>query len=142
VKYAPEIIREPGHKGRGIYLAGMGVSPGVYLADGPEGKDRKKWVVRGRFIAATDSAGKRIFLLRRKGLKNFGKRPKFVGYAYETHYIPTGSIEKAGSHKSNKHWVHSHNKDENGKRPKVYRDAGGNYLYSPSTYRVTSWIYR
>lgn len=122
-------------------LVGMGISPGVYLTDGPEGRARKKWTVKGRRWVATDAGGRRIFILSRKGARKFGKKPRFVGYARETRYIPYGSVERAGSPKSNRVWVHSHGSDEKGKYPKVYKDAGGNYLYAPGTYKVTSWIY-
>lgn len=140
IEAPPRIIAEPGCR-KNVTLVGMGRSPGVYLANGVEGRETKRWKVKGAFLAASDAAGRRLFLLRRKGLKRFGQRPKFVGYAYETHYIPTGDIEKAGSHKSNRHWVHEHSKREKGRFPKVYKDAGGNYLYAPGTYRVTKWIY-
>lgn len=136
----PTVIAEPGVK-KNIVLTGLADTNGVYLADAPEGRETKKWVVRGKFMAATDAAGRRLFILRRKGLKKFGQKPKFVGYARETHYVPTGEIERAGSHKSNRHWVHQHGREEKGRWPKVFKDAGGNYLYAPGTYRVTQWIY-
>lgn len=139
IRYAPNVISEPGLK-KNVWLAGMGNSPGVFLADAPEGRETKRWKVPGRYLAATNASGNRIYLLRRRGLKKFGQKPKFVGYAFKTDYVPTGAIEKAGSHKSNRRWTHSHGRDERGRWPKVYRDAGGNYIYGPGTYRVTDWI--
>jgi hypothetical protein len=124
------------------YLVGMGRAPVVLLADGPEGKHRKIKKIKGKWIGATNSAGTRIYLLKKNSRGPVGKNLKFVGYAPETHYVLTPAQEKAGSFKRGKYWVHRHGKEEKGKWPKVYRDSSGNYVYGPGTYRVSDWIRR
>jgi len=136
-------VLERDRGGRMRFLVGMGWAPVAVIADRPnrrgkpEPKARKH---RGRYIVATDAKGRRIYLIRnRRG--PIGKNLKHVGYAAETHYIPSTGIEKMGSFKRGKHWVHKHS-DEGGRYPKVYRDSSGNYIYGPGTYSVGRWIRR
>ena len=122
-----------------MVLVGMGKSPAVNLADGPN-KASSKRIVRKRHSAllATDPAGKRMFIIGRRGLP---KKPKltFAGWVPKTEYIPSKDLERSGTPKKYKHWVHSH-EDDHGKWPKVYKDQNGNYHYGRGTYRVTDWI--
>lgn len=132
-----------GTKGKARFLVGMGYSPNVVLASRPNKRGEnvkriKTKKVRGRFAVACDPAGRRIYLIRKKR-GPIGKKLRFVGYAAETHYIPNRRVEKAGSFKRGKHWVHSH-ADEGGRFPKVYRDSSGNFIYGPGTYRIGKWI--
>lgn len=132
-----------GTKGSTRFLVGMGYSPNVVLAARPNRRGEnvkgiKTKKIRGRFAVACDPEGRRIYLIRKKR-GAIGKRLRFVGYAAETHYIPNRRVEKAGSFKRGKHWVHSH-ADEGGRFPKVYRDSSGNFIYGPGTYRIGKWI--
>lgn len=140
IPFPPEIVRAPGPN---IALAGMGYTTGIFLADGPEGKARRKWTIKGRRKVYTDPKGKKIIFLSKSkaGWKKLGRKPRFVGWAYKTDYRPTKAIEDAGSHKANTHWTHSHGSDEKGRWPKVYKDEGGNFIYAPGTFKVTDWIY-
>jgi hypothetical protein len=127
----------PGVK-KGETVVGMGTSPKVILADGPNKKSATRIrQVRGKRILATNTTGTRMYIVG-KG-KNSGKK-RFVGWAPETHYVPTKAMEKAGTHKKGKYWVHLHN-DDGGKWPKVFQ-AGNAFIYAPGTYRVTDWIRR
>lgn len=136
-----QLVDVPGNKK--FAFAGMGRTRRLVLADGPRGKHRKIWKVKGTFRGAVDPSGKRIFMLRvRRGkTMRLGNKLKFVGYAAQTHYEPTRAIEKAGSFKKGKYWVHKHD-DEGGAWPRVYRDQFGNYVYGPGTYTVGKWIRR
>jgi len=121
------------------FLVGMGISPKVILADGPKGKETRKWEVKGKRTLATNVTGTRMFVLSGKNSNDRSEKLKFVGYAPETHYIPTKKMENAGTHKKGKYWIHKHD-DDGGRWPKVYQDSAGNFLYGPGTYSVTDWI--
>jgi hypothetical protein len=130
----------PGPRNKTVFLVGMGRSPQVNLANGnSKGAVRKR--VRGKFLAATDAEGKRIFMLSGRSSKDSKARTKFVGYAPETHYIPTDKMENAGTFKKGRYWVHKHD-DDGGAWPVVKKDQAGNFVYEPGTYRVKDWIYR
>jgi len=107
------------------------------IADGP--KHRHTTLKRIRLPAgatlATTPNGKRLFVLTGKA----GRGRKFLGYAARCEYTPTKEIERAGSHKKNTLWVHDHS-ERGGEWPKVYRDSGGNLIWSGGTYKVGKWI--
>lgn len=132
----------PGAKNKSRVLVGMGRSPYAFLADGSEGKNRGVKKLNGNFLPAATPDGKKIIILSGRNLEEKSGRKKFAGYAPETHYIPTSEMERAGTHKRGKHWVHLHGKEENGKWPKVFVDAAGNLHYGKSTYRMDDWLYR
>ena len=127
-------------KGRTRFLVGMGRSPVAVLSEGPKQNPGRIRKVRGSFMVATDTAGKRIYLIRKKNKgKAIGKNLTMVGYAPETHYVPSRAVEKAGSFKRNAYWIHKHD-DEGGRWPRVYKDSSGNFIYGKGTYSVGKWI--
>jgi hypothetical protein len=140
--FPPEIklIKMPGSKKR-TFLAGVGKSPEVQIADGNERNVRRVRKIKGRGYVATDASGKRIYILRGKNIDAKKPRYRFVGHAPETHYVLTPGEEKQGAFKKGKYWVHSH-LDSGGRWPKVYEDQAGNLVYGPGTYRVGKWIRR
>lgn len=126
--------------GKNKYLIGMGRSPVVLIADGPDKRSSKKIrKIKGRWTPAFDASGKRIVILKPRAGKNFGKGLKFIGWVPETHYIMTSKMEKAGSFKKGKYWVHEHD-DDGGSWPKAYQDKEGNILYAKGTYHIDDWI--
>lgn len=143
IPYPTEIVKTRLGAGRGRKIfVGMGRSPAVVLADGPKGRNARTWKDRKSRIVATDPSGRRIFVLTREWhRKPFGKNLRFVGYAPETHYVPWPGVERAGSFKKGKYWIHKHD-DERGKWPKVFKDSSGNFIYGPGTYTVGTWIRR
>jgi hypothetical protein len=154
---APEriVLMDDGKKSGLKFLVGLGVSNQLHLSQ----QDRKpgqkqakgKRVVHGRWTVATDAAGRRILFLSGRAVK---PPFRFVGYAPETHYIPTGDLERAGTHKRGRHWRHLHGQRDPGatwlqklpesklRWPKVYADRSGNYMYgtTPSS-AVKDWMY-
>lgn len=136
-----KVVDIPGPKNKTVVLVGMGRTPEVHLADGPKGRSKKRWKLRGKYMAAFDAAGRRIFILSGRNSGASRASMKAVGFAPETHYVPTGGMERAGSFKAGKYWVHKHD-DEGGRWPLVRRDQAGNFVYDPSTYTVTDWIRR
>lgn len=132
------IIEMPGPAKKTKFLVGMGKT-------GKGGKIQKKdggmTSAKGVRYAATDASGKQIFLLTGRNSKSTSQDLTEVGVVEETHYVPTGTMEKAGTFKKNKYWVHRHD-DDGGRFPKVYKDAAGNYIYGRGTYSVTDWIRR
>jgi hypothetical protein len=132
------IIDLPGPKTKTKFLVGMGRA-------GKGGKIQKKdggtTRAKGAKIAAVDASGKQIFLLSGRNSTAPEQKLTEVGVAEETHYVPTGTMEKAGTFKKNKYWVHRHD-DDGGRFPKVYKDQAGNYVYGRGTYSVTDWIRR
>lgn len=124
-------------------LVGMGVSPKVLVANGPDAKTATKVrTFKGKRIVATNTSGDRIIILNGRGSRKATKRKlRFIGWAPETHYLPTKGMESAGTFKKGKYWVHQHD-DDGGRWPKVYRDQAGNFVYAPGTYKVTDWIRR
>jgi len=136
-----------GPKNEDIYLMGMGFTDQVHLADSRHGDKNpgvRKTKVKGRWNIACTPNGRQIIIFTGRKLKNTWK---FVGYAPETHYIPTPELEDAGTPKKNVHWRHTHD-DEGGQWPRVFADHGGrlgkdtNFLYDYGTYSVTDWIRR
>jgi hypothetical protein len=140
IKHPPEIrvLNMPGPQ-KEMVLVGMGKSPALNLADGPEGRHRRKVRRAHKGIVACDASGRRIYILRTgRGARRRGK-PRFVGYANLLEYLPTKAVERAGSFKRNKHWVHRMG-EEGGTWPKVYMDQNGNYVFSKGSYRVGKWV--
>jgi hypothetical protein len=90
---------------------------------------------------AFDTTGRKVFILSNGSQQSFGKNLRFVGFARESHYIPTRDMEKAGSFKKGKYWIHKHD-DEGGRFPKVFKDAAGNFVYAPGTLRIGEWMRR
>lgn len=120
-------------------LVSMGKSPAVTIANGPN-KRKATRITRKRHnrMVATDASGRRIYIIGSQGLP---AKPKltFIGWAAKTEYIPSKDIEKAGTGKRGKHWIHDHT-DEGGRWPKLYADQRGNYHYGRGTYSVSDWI--
>jgi len=134
-----EVFEIPGPKNQ--VLVGMGTGKAI-LADGPEGKFTKKWSSsRGRKTIVTNAAGNRIMILSGKRCRDKKQKLTFLGYAAETHYVPTAAMEASGTFKKGKYWVHRHS-DKRGKWPKVYGDQAGNLVYGPGTYTIDDWIRR
>jgi len=136
VPFPPRIVKlADGQKGTRL-LVGLGVSPKVVLADKRGGKPR---FIKGQRMLALDMRSKRLVILnpRRKG--RLGRGLRFVGFAPETHYVPSRATEHAGSFKRGKYWVHKHD-DDGGKWPKVYQDSAGNFVYGRGTYSVGAWL--
>lgn len=129
-----------GRKGKAV-LVGMGRSPMIVLANGPKGKATQIRRFRRKGVAAFNINGNRIYLLSGKQSRRKGSKLKFIGWAAETHYVPTGPMEKAGTFKKGRYWVHEHH-ESGGKWPKAYVDSAGNVIYGPGTYRITDWIRR
>jgi hypothetical protein len=126
--------------GPNLVLVGAGNTTGVYLTDAPTRKNAKdNWVEGGKTKIYFDTKGRKMVILGKGNQSKFGKGLKFVGYADETHYIPTRAIEKAGSFKAGTYWVHKHD-DEGGRFPKVYKDLAGNFIYGPGTLRIGKWL--
>lgn len=134
-----EFIESPGKK---KVLVGAGTTTGVYLCECPKKRPGcKEWSIKSKRRIAFDPNGRRVVLLANGSQKNFGKGLKFIGYARESHYIPTRAMENAGSFKKGRYWVHRHS-DEGGSFPKVFKDAAGNYHYAPGTLRIGKWMRR
>lgn len=132
----PTEIKEfdiPGPKDKTVVMVGMGWNEEAHLADGPEGKDKKHWTLKGKRIPALDADGKKVFLLKGKDSKAAKRKLKKLGYAPKTIYIPTPDMEKAGTKKKKTIWVHHHNKEEGGKYPEVFEDQAGNLILNSET---------
>jgi len=134
-------LEVPGPKDKTIVLVGMGRSPEVQTSTAPKGKKGKKKVSKKNRIAAVDASGKRIWILNGKDSKAGRQDLQDIGYVPETHYIPTGPMEKAGTFKRGKYWVHKHD-DDGGEWPTAKMDQAGNIIYDESTYYVDDWIRR
>lgn len=130
----PEIEVVPGGSKLRVQ-AGMASVPQIVVHDG-----KRKRTIRGNWRGAFDGSGRRITLFKRRGLP---KRPRwrYLGRVVETHYVPSKSIERAGSFKKGTHWVHEHH-DERGKWPRAFVDQAGNVRYARGTYRINKWIRR
>lgn len=127
-------VKTPGRGKRA--LVGMGRTPQVFLARSR--KDKPKTYNKGGIVAC-NASGRQIFVLTGRDSTSKSQKLRPVGYAAQTHYIPTRLEERAGTHKRGKRWVHNHN-DEGGRWPKVYEDQAGNLIYGRGTYRVSDWI--
>lgn len=134
VKTPPEILHFK--NGPKETWAGMGRVPEITVWDG-----RRKKRIAGHWLGAFNPRGTRILLIKKKrGLPVKSKWRK-LGRVVKTHYILTRGMERMGSFKRGKHWVHEH-KDEGGKWPMAYVDQNGNVLYGRGTYRIGKWIRR
>jgi hypothetical protein len=129
-------VETPGRGKRA--LVGMGMTPNVVLADRRGGKPHK---IRKKGIVACSSNGRQIYILTGRDSKARNPRLRHVGYAAETHYVPTKLEERAGTFKRGRYWVHKHD-DAGGRWPKVFADQAGNIVYGRGTYKVTDWIRR
>lgn len=141
-----KVFDVPG-KGKKTFV-GLGVSPALTLADGPN-KERarkiRRYKKRGQLLS--NAAGTRMWILYPKRKARKGGRKKFLGWAVQTEYIPNRNIEKDGSYKSGKHWIHTHGQASEhekvpGRWPKVYELPNGMIEYGRGTYRITDWIRR
>lgn len=162
----------PKDSGKKVPLVGMGYAPEVHISLARKGGGGDRVKIRGRWWVACDPVGRKIYLLT-------GKKPKLpltgntrklsaIGYAPETHYIPTRDQERAGTHKAKLHWVHLHS-DDGGTNPVIRADVRAgkgsakkfsrartlrqklkalgvgrktNFVYDRATYTVTDWIRR
>lgn len=142
--YPPELqVRKlkdaRGRKKGGIWItAGLGRSPLVLLAKKRGGKVRR---IKGNRQLALDPLSRRLLILNPTSKGPIGEKLKFVGFAPETHYVPTRKMELLGTFKKGKYWVHSHD-DDGGQWPEVYRDSSGNFIYGKGTYKVDRWLRR
>ena len=141
IKHPPEIrvLNMPGPQ-KEMVLVGMGKSPALNLADGPEGRHRRKVRRAHKGIVACDASGRRIYILRGRNNSQRKQKLKRLGHVPVTEYIPTAAIERAGSFKQKKWWIHNHGKSEGGKWPVAYEDQAGNVIYGRGSYRVGKWI--
>lgn len=140
----PEIseIEVPGKVGK--VLVGLGTTPYAFVADGPKGKSTKVRKIKGPFMAVCDSKGKRLMLIRKSNQHKSWSGPRKltpIGWAPETHYVPSKDVEAAGSFKRGKYWVHKHD-DDGGRWPKVSQDQAGNIIYAGSTLKIGKWMER
>lgn len=133
-------------KGKKTFV-GLGVSPALTIADGPN-KERARKIKRykRRGYLLSNAGGTKMFVLypKRKGRV---KKKKFLGWAVQTEYVPTRDTEKDGSPKRGKHWIHTHGQASAhekipGKWPKVYELPNGMIEYARGTYRISDWIRR
>lgn len=132
------VFKIPGPSDKAKVFVGMGHTGKGGKIRTPDGRVTRAKGVR---FAATDPDGKRIFLFTGKDSDAPGSKLKKVGVAEETHYVPTRAMEKAGTFKKDKYWVHRHD-DDGGEFPEVFRDQAGNYIYGEGTYRINDWIRR
>ena len=137
LKGVPSLKILPGKK---MVLVGMGRSPAVTLADGPSKKQSRKIVRRKhRGILAASPSGRRMYIIT--SARGIPKKPrlKLLGWCPTTEYIPSKDLERSGTPKKGKHWVHQHT-EGGGRWPKIYQDQSGNYHYGRGTYAVSDWI--
>jgi len=126
-------------KKEGVWVtAGLGRSPVVLIAKKRGGRATKLY---GNRKLALDPVSRRLLILNPKSRGPIGEDLEFVGYAPETHYVPTRKMELAGTFKKGKYWVHAHD-DDGGVWPEVYKDSSGNFIYGKGTYRVDRWLRR
>lgn len=141
--YPPQLqvrkLKNGAGRKEGLWITtGLGRSPVVLLAKKRGGKIRKLY---GNRKLALDPVSRRLVILNPKSKGPIGENLKFVGYAPETHYVPTRKMELAGTFKKGKYWVHEHN-DDGGEWPEVYKDSSGNFIYGNGTYKVDRWLRR
>jgi len=139
-------VRTPGRR-RNRVVASLGRSPAVHLSnrayERARGIRRRRIKHRGRLLVTASRRGRRLMILNvRKGIPA-KPRLKFVGWAPVTEYIPSPDIERAGTFKKGKRWVHDHDHNR-GKWPKVWKDQHGNYYYGKATYFIgdRGWLER
>ncbi len=139
IPYPPEItIRKLGKDRKKTATVCLGISPAVFIAKKRGGKARK---IAGKRRLAFDPRTRRLMIVNPSSRGPVGQDLKFLGYAPETHYVPTQSMERTGTFKRGKYWVHKHD-DDGGKWPEVWMDSSGNYLYGKGTYKVDRWLRR
>jgi len=127
-----------------VRMVGLGTTPHAYISGKPQGKGGRARRIKGPFLVVADANGKQVMLLRkRKSKQRRGNRrkKKFLGWVPQTDYVPSAALEKAGTFKRGKYWVHKHD-DEGGTWPKAWQDQQGNIIYGPSTLRVDKWMRR
>jgi hypothetical protein len=133
----------PGPKNKVKIMVSLGRCPALTLANGPKGRatSQKRRRLSG-CVLACDAAGKRLFVLNKRSRRVRGKGKRFLGWASVVEYIPTRSIERSGSFKSGKHWVHSFS-DDHGKWPKAQEERDGTIALVGGTYRIAGkWLRR
>lgn len=135
----PPTVKRYGSGGKTTVLVGLGRSPAVSIADGPKGRAKKIRRIRHSGTLATDAGGRRLYILKSRGREPGKKNLKFLGWSPTVEYIPTRAIEKSGSFKRNRHWIHKFG-EEGGSWPKIFKDKNGNYVYSKSSFKVGKWI--
>lgn len=133
VKFPTKLIERA--DGPNVTLAHLGRTPALFASTEPKGKRGKQFTIRGAKDIFSFPSGKRWVILSKGSQKDFGKDLRLVGYARETHYIPSAKLEKLGSHKKFHHWVHKMG-EEGGTWPKVYEDAAGNFIYEKGSYTI------
>lgn len=137
VKTPPALNEMPDVPGIPKHLVSLGISPAVTVADGTKRNHSRVFrIVRRGTLAATPD-GKRMFILTGKAPKKKGTR--YIGRISQTEYIPHAGIEKSGSFKKGRHWVHEMG-EEGGEWPKAYQDDAKNILYARGSYRIGKWI--
>jgi hypothetical protein len=133
----------PGPKSKVKIMVSLGKCPALTLANGPKGSATKEQRKRlSGCILACDAAGKKLFVKCSRSRRVRGKGKRFLGWASVVEYIPTRSIERSGSFKSGKHWVHSFS-DDHGKWPKAQEESDGTIALVGGTYRIAGkWLRR
>jgi hypothetical protein len=133
----------PGPAKKVKILVGLGRCPALEIADGPKGRSSiiRRRGLTGRMLAC-DAKGKRLFVIRTgKRRVRSGKSKRFLGWASAVEYVPTRSIEKAGSFKSNRIWRHLFS-DDHGKWPKAFEGGDGTIALVGGTYKIGKWLRR
>ena len=139
IPYPPEIVmRKLGKDRKKVFRVCLGISPAVFVAKKRGGRARK---IPGKRHLAFEPKTRRMMILNMDSRGPVGKNLTFLGYAPETHYIPTPAMERTGTFKRGKYWVHKHD-DDGGKWPEVWADSSGNFIYGQGTYKVDRWLRR
>lgn len=117
-------------------MAGLGLVPSIEVE-----RDGKVRTIRGKWWGAANASGKRIMLLKSRGLSAH-PHWRYLGRVLRTDYKLTPAQRRFGSYKNEADlWVHKHT-DEGGRPPKAYMDQAGNVKYAAGTYRVGKWLHR
>ncbi len=112
--------------GRKVFVS-LGRAPAITLASGPKARPGKTKRVRlSRAILLTNISGNRFWIWRKKS--EIGRPVKFLGYAKQTDYMPSASLEKRGTPKAGAWWQHQ-NGETGGNWPRVYEDKNHNLIY-------------
>ncbi len=138
--FPPEIvIRKVKGKKRGrTPLVSLGRSP-MLLLSAKRGARPKR--VKWKRDLVYDPLTKRMMILNPRSTGARGLGLQLIGYAPETHYVPTRDMERTGTFKRGKYWVHQHS-DDGGRWPGVFLDTNGNLFYGKGTYKVDRWLRR
>lgn len=132
----------PGPRHKSKVFAGWGRSPGIAVADGPKERHSKKAFLRRKGFLGSDASGRKLYIFTGRNSRAARQILRNLGYAPETHYVPTREEEAAGTFKKGKYWVHKHD-DEGGRWPRVRIDQAGNIVYDRGTYTAKgAWLRR